>query len=386
MGASNTPLYDLIEISGLTVNTTYTTAPGGGGDIIRFVDNATYTDGEHDNTQSFIGELNETPDADSGTLRIDGVTYNIQLADPDNTNVTFTYNWGASTRNLTGSSGTTDVAFIMATPQGGGATRYFIAVDDGVGNMPNITSIQIRSIDFDPAGDDLQITLSQNNNITVCFTAGTLIETAAGPRAVETVAAGDLVLTLDHGFRPVRWVGYHVYPLDNRMRAKRNAPVRVNRGALGPGIPARDLLLSPQHRVMLASPIARRIFDSREVLVPVKKLVGLPGVIRERQMDRVTYCHLLFDAHEILWAEGAPAESLLPDKEALRGLSASAGEDIAALGRGPMLPARPILENRREIEELLRRHRKNVKPLVDPALVTRRSVMAGKPMLRVAVS
>ena len=384
MGASNTPLYDLIELSSVGENRTYTLTPGGGGDILGHVDTATYTDGENNNSATQITELSEFDDSNAGTLTIDGVNYSFALADPDNSFVTITYNNGASSIDLTGDSGDSQVVFIQAMPLGGGATRYFMAVDDSIGDLLDITSIQIRSLDFAPAGNDVQINLDENNNLTVCFAAGTLIDTARGPRPVETIEAGDLVLTLDHGLRPVRWVGRRDYPLDNRMRAKKNAPVRVNRGALGPGIPARDLVLSPQHRVMLASPIARRMFESREVLVPVKKLVGLPGVLRDRQMERVTYCHLLFDAHEVLWADGAPAESLLPDKEALRTMAEGAQGEIAALGQGPMLPARPILENRREIEELLRRHRKNVKPLVDPALVERRGVAGGKPVLRLA--
>lgn len=369
MGASNTPLYDLVELSSIGANRTFTTTPGGGGDIIGFVDNATYTDDEAGNSATQIGEINETTDADSGRLFIDGVEYFIQIYTPTNTSnpVTVTYD-GGSTRNLVGDDGTSEVAFIVATPLGGGSDRYFMAIDDDVGDLPDITSVQTRNIDFDPAGDDVQIDLDQNNNVTVCFAAGTRIDTPGGPRPVEEIGPGDLVLTLDHGAQPVRWARAKPVPLDNRMRDKRNAPVRIRRGALGAGMPERDLIVSPQHRVLVASKIAERIFGAPEILVPAKKLIGLSGITRHRKDAQVIYCHLLFDRHEVVWADGAPAESLLPDKGTWDGLDPADREAVLALTGRALAPARPIVETGAQIKELARRHKKNAKPLVDARL------------------
>lgn len=373
MGASNTHLYDLIELSSLTANTTFTTAPGGGGDILGFVDGATYTDGHSGNSATEIVEINETQDADAGRITIDGVTYNIEIVTPSNTSnpVTVTYNDGLSTRNLTGDDGSSQVAFIVASPVGGGATRYFMVVDDGVGNLPDITSIQIRGLDWDPAGDDVEINLDQNNLITVCFTAGTLIETEDGPRAVETIRPGDHVLTLDHGPRPVLWT--HAMPLrfGPGGAPDRLGPIRIRRGALGPGRPVRDLLVSPQHRVLVASKAAERLFGVAEVLVPAVKLVGAPGISRAPGVKRTTYVHLFFGTHEVLLAEGALVESLLPEREALRALPPAARDSLRALAGTAVLPARPIVEEARLVRELVKRHRKNLKPLCDPALAHR---------------
>lgn len=368
MGASNTPLYDMIELSGIGSNTTYTTAPGGGGDILGFVDTATYTDDESGNTASIIEEINETTDADTGRLFIDGVEYAIQIITPDRTSdtVTVTYNDGASSVGLTGNQLRSEVAFLVASPLGGGADRYFMVVDDSIGALADITSITTQDLDFDPAGDDVKIDLNQNNNVTVCFAAGTLIETAKGAVAVEGIEAGDLVETLDHGLRPVQWAERQELPLDNSMRARKNAPVRIHRGALGPGMPMRDLLLSPQHRVMLSSKVAQRMFGSHDILVPAKKLLGYPGVTRERRLDHVTYCHLYFGSHEVIWAEGAPAESLLPEKAALANMSAQAR--LRLMNLAPVPPARPIVEKQADLNELIRRHRKNLKPLVAPTM------------------
>ncbi|WP_138422791.1 Hint domain-containing protein [Maritimibacter alexandrii] len=370
MGASNTPLYDLVELSSLGENRTFTTAPGGDGDIIGYVDNATYTDDENNNSATQITEINETQDADAGRLFIDGVEYSIQIVTPSSTSnpVTVTYDGGA-TRNLVGDDGTSQVAFIVATPLGGGSDRYFMAFDDGAGDMPGITSVQTRGLDWDPAGDDVKIDLDQNNNVAVCFAAGTSIDTPTGPRPVETIEVGDLVFTLDRGPRPVLWVGHKTLPLDNAMRRKRNAPVRFKRGAFGTGMPERDLIVSPHHRMFVASRIAGRMFGCTEILVPAKKLVGLPGVDRLKGLPEVTYCHLFLGTHEIVRADGAYAETLLIEAEARDVLGQTAQDALLPLGDGLSRPARPIIEKGPLVKELIRRHQKNLKPLVDTGLV-----------------
>jgi len=385
MGSSNTPLYDLIELQGLLDNTTYTTAPGGDGEILGYVDNATYTDNESGNTATEIYELNETYDSDNGVLTIDGVDYIIHLVTPTTSSnpVTVTYNDGASTIDLTGGSYESEVAFIIAEPIGAGTTRWFMAVDDSVGDLPDITSIQTRDLDWSPAGDDVKITLHGDNNVTVCFVAGTRIETETGPRAVETIRPGDLVLTLDRGLRPVLWCHSRTQRFapgcDERLR-----PVRIQRGALGPGMPERRLLVSPQHRMLVASKIATRILGTPEALVPAAKLVGLAGIARDKTAPAATYVHLYLGSHEVVLAEGAPAETLLPESAALRALGPAARREVMALMDGPVpAPARPIVDFGPVLRELLRRHRKNAKPLCDVNVAERlRHAALGRPDLR----
>ncbi|MDT9702188.1 Hint domain-containing protein, partial [Streptomyces sp. P17] len=81
-------------------------------------------------------------------------------------------------------------------------------------------------------------------------------------------------------------------------------PVRIRAGALGAGVPARDLVVSPQHRVLLRSGIARRMFGASEVLVAAKQLLALDGVELASDLDSVTYVHFLFDRHQIVQSEG----------------------------------------------------------------------------------
>ena len=137
----------------------------------------------------------------------------------------------------------------------------------------------------------------------VCFAAGTLIDTAAGPRPVESLVPGDLVPTLDHGLQPLRWVGQRRVSGRGKM-----APVRFATGAMGN---ARALRLSPQHRVLLGGWQAELLFGSTQVLVPALHLINDTS-IRRAPCDAVTYAHLLFDRHEIIRASGMLSESFHP--------------------------------------------------------------------------
>jgi hypothetical protein len=145
-----------------------------------------------------------------------------------------------------------------------------------------------------------------------CFTPGTLIDTPDGPRAVETLVAGDLVLTRDHGPQPLRWIGrMRLSAADLRARPQ-HRPVRIAAGAMGDGVPRRPLCLSPQHRMLVSGWRAELLFGAVEVLVPALALVGDRAEQQCVRPEGVTYLHLLFDRHEIIFAEGAAVESLLP--------------------------------------------------------------------------
>ena len=137
-----------------------------------------------------------------------------------------------------------------------------------------------------------------------CFTKGARIRVPGGEVRIETLKPGDLVETLDRGPQVLRWIG-------RRMVAGTGdfAPVRIERGVLGND---RDLLVSPEHRMLVAGWAAELFFGEAEVLVAARHLLGKPGVGRQ-PMDRVEYIHLLFDRHEIVFAEGAPSESFHPD-------------------------------------------------------------------------
>jgi hypothetical protein len=137
-----------------------------------------------------------------------------------------------------------------------------------------------------------------------CFTKGTLIETPRGAVAIETLRAGDKVMTLDHGPQPLRWIG-----ITRRRAQGADAPVRINAGVLG----GHDMIeLSPNHRVCIASPHAELLFGTHEVLVKAKHLVNGHSIHRRCDLQPVTYLHLLFDQHEVICGNGLMSESYHP--------------------------------------------------------------------------
>ena len=198
-----------------------------------------------------------------------------------------------------------------------------------------------------------------------CFAQDTLIQTASGPRRVQDLQPGALLQTMDHGYQPVLWIGHRrmlARDLDQRPDQR---PIRIAAHALGPGQPARDLVVSPQHRMLVRSPIARRMIGEPEVLVEARHLVGLPGIIVLADCNDVTYWHVLLADHQVLMADGAWAESLLPGPVALRALGAQNARRIRELTAGrPLAPARPLLSGRHARRVVLR-HDRNRRALLD---------------------
>ncbi len=164
-----------------------------------------------------------------------------------------------------------------------------------------------------------------------CFTAGTLIETPLGARRIEELHPGDMVMTKDHGPQPLRWIGSKkLAVLDLALRPKLRA-IRIQAGALGENTPTADLLVSPEHRILVRSKIARRIFGTSEVLVAAKQLLQLEGIDIAQDLNEVEYFHILFDRHEVVTSNGAETESLFTGPQALASLSEAAVEEIVAL-------------------------------------------------------
>ncbi|MEM1300375.1 MAG: Hint domain-containing protein [Pseudomonadota bacterium] len=166
----------------------------------------------------------------------------------------------------------------------------------------------------------------------VCFTPRTLIATPDGPRPVENLAAGDLVSTADAGPQPIRWVhcSAHRWP----GSSEKHKPIQIKAGALGAGLPLRDLVVSPQHRVLVSGSLVQEMFGVNEVLAPAKGLLSHPGVRAMQGKRREDYISLLLDGHQIVLAEGCPTESFLPGPTALSLLPAPAIAELEALFPG----------------------------------------------------
>lgn len=165
----------------------------------------------------------------------------------------------------------------------------------------------------------------------VCFCAGTLIATPDGPRAVETLSPGDRVITRDHGALPVRFVARSDVTLARAVAHPGLLPIRIRAGAMGAGLPARDLWLSPQHRLLVTAPAAARFTGAAETLVAAKHLTPLPGIAQVRVPRPVSYLHIRLDRHTLILAEGVWTETLLLGRQALRNLSPAARRELRLL-------------------------------------------------------
>jgi len=165
----------------------------------------------------------------------------------------------------------------------------------------------------------------------VCFAAGSMVETPGGPRAIETLVAGDLVLTDSGCAKPVRWVGRRHLGADELAENPHLRPVLIAPCAFGPGVPSRAVRVSPQHRVALGSGAAGIALQSDAVLVPAKCLTGRSGIEVDRSVSEVDYFHILFDAHELVNVAGLWSETLFLGDTTIAGLSDDAHSEISQL-------------------------------------------------------
>ncbi len=165
-----------------------------------------------------------------------------------------------------------------------------------------------------------------------CFAAGTRIATPQGAITVEDLQPGDLVQTLDNGLQPLREVLSTTVPAEGRF-----APVVIAAGTCGN---EHDLMLSPQHRMLFTGARAELLFGESEVLVAACHLIEA-GLAHRRPGGHVTYYHLVFERHEIIFSEGVPSESFLPGQDA--DLPDDTVEEFRALFPARVEPARLCL-------------------------------------------
>mgnify|MGYP000441527081 CR=1 FL=1 len=228
------------------------------------------------------------------------------LTNTDTGTVIDFYDIGGGTQNITATNGVA-----------AGATSQNLAVL--VGPNSTTTSLQFNQ----PNPDELTYeTVSPGDTGIACFAAATLIDTPTGPRRIGELRLGDMVCTQDDGPQAVRWVGR------STVRGQRRyVPVRISAGVFGA---TEDVLVSPQHRVLVTGWQAELYYGESEVLVPAHALVNGTTVSRV-PCDIITYVHVMFDRHQLICSSGLISESFLPGGEAVNGLTAASAEELFGL-------------------------------------------------------
>ena len=184
-------------------------------------------------------------------------------------------------------------------------------------------------VEFTDAAGNVTGTMQFANieNIIPCFTPGTVIATPRGERLVQELKVGDRIITRDNGLQPIRWIGTRALTGQELQQAPHLRPVLIRAGSLAPDLPESDLLVSPQHRVLVNNDKTALYFEEREVLAAAKHLTGMAGV--ERAGTRgVTYVHFMFDQHEVVLSNGSWTESFQPGEQVLDGMGDDQRDEI----------------------------------------------------------
>ncbi|MCR8722912.1 Hint domain-containing protein [Frigidibacter sp. ROC022] len=159
--------------------------------------------------------------------------------------------------------------------------------------------------------------IKQDAKAVICFTQGTKLRTPDGDRRVEDLAPGDRVITRDDGAQEVYWVGSSVLTGARLHVSPELRPIRIRAAALGSDLPDGELLVSPQHRVLVRGRAARALFNTDEVLVAAADLINDHSITTVHSLKSLTYYHLALARHQVVWANGVPSESFHPGEAAL---------------------------------------------------------------------
>lgn len=184
---------------------------------------------------------------------------------------------------------------------------------------------------FDGDGNETgTLSYVEIENVIPCFTPGTKIATPRGERQVEELQVGDKIITRDNGIQEIRWLGTRTLIRSEMIQSRHMQPVLIRQGALGDGLPERNMMVSPNHRVLVSNDKTALYFDESEVLVAAKHLTGLEGVDIV-DVPTVTYIHFMFDQHEVVLSDGAWTESFQPGDQSLAGIGHAQRQEIFEL-------------------------------------------------------
>ncbi len=240
----------------------------------------------------------------------------------------------------------------ISTTSNAESTSAFTYTSNGITYVVSNTALQGNLLDV-TVGNLIALAnglsdvglISGETDYVACFMQGTAILTPEGQVQVQDLAVGDEVLSVSGQRTPIRWIGTRSYAGRFFAGNPKLHPIRFLAGSLGDGLPHRDLLVSPEHAMLLNG-----------VLVPATLLVNGTTIVQERGLKRVDYFHVELDSHDVLLAEGAPSESFVDDDS--RGMFHNAAEwerMYPGRERVPAVFCAPRVESGPELEAIRRR-------------------------------
>lgn len=199
--------------------------------------------------------------------------------------------------------------------------------------MPNTkTSASAGSVEtFDMYGNSVGVEeFTEMEEVVPCFTPGTVIATPRGEKLVEDLRVGDKVITRDNGIQEIRWFGAKFLDEKALVNNPHLRPVLVKAESMGNGLPEEDMLVSPNHRMLVANDQTALYFEEREILVSAKHIINNKDIQSVETLG-MTYIHFMFDSHEVVLGNGAWSESFQPGDRSLDGIGNAQRTEILEL-------------------------------------------------------
>jgi len=200
--------------------------------------------------------------------------------------------------------------------------RYYFLTDQSLNSFATMDAMPNGAIPLD--------SVNTTTDVMVCFSRGTRLETPSGKRKIEDLRAGDLVLT-ENGPQPIRWIGSTRVSYWELVAKPKIRPIRIRAHAFDHNVPENDIILSPNHRIVLDDYRTSLFFGIERALCAVKYLVNNKGIEAILPTDGVEYFHLLFDEHELVMSDNLASESLFMGSSAIDFMGAEAQKNLRKL-------------------------------------------------------
>lgn len=215
---------------------------------------------------------------------------------------------------------------VVVTDDTTGQRYYFLANSD---TLFASDAEMMATMDAMPNGALAITGVNSTNPVIICFASGTRIDTPDGQVSIEALKVGDLVKT-DAGPQEILWIGSRTLSYFELVRQPDLRPIRISANSLEQGRPARDVVLSPNHRVIINDWRLELNFGLKRALCAAKHLVDGTAIHSFLPPEGVKYFHILLDSHRTVWSDGLESETLFAGQQSLAAVSKESRAELLA--------------------------------------------------------